>query len=206
MMIEAILIPLFVQVGLTFMLLFGMGVMRTRDVRSGSVDLRNVGLREPRWPASTTQYAYAFSNQFEVPVLFYVLVCRLIMTRHADLMFVILAWIFVITRIIQAGHPCHRQCGVVARPGVFGRCRRAARDVAHLRDPHSLRNLINPMTPAARLSAAIEALADIEARRRPAADALKDWGLSHRFAGSGDRAAIAASSTTRCAARPRLPT
>ena len=47
------------------------------------------------------------------------------------------------------------------------------------------------MTPGARLSAAIEALADIEARRRPAADALKDWGLSHRFAGSGDRAAIA---------------
>src|SRR5690348_2176432 len=47
------------------------------------------------------------------------------------------------------------------------------------------------MTPSARLSAAIEVLADIEARRRPAGDALKDWGLSHRFAGSGDRAAIA---------------
>src|SRR5258707_15605984 len=47
------------------------------------------------------------------------------------------------------------------------------------------------MTPAARLSAAIEVVADIEARHRPAADALKDWGLSHRFAGSGDRAALA---------------
>ncbi len=41
-----------------------------------------------------------------------------------------------------------------------------------------------------RLAAAIEVLEDIAARRRPAADALKDWGLSHRFAGSGDRAAI----------------
>jgi len=47
------------------------------------------------------------------------------------------------------------------------------------------------VTPSARLSAAIEVLADIEARRRPAADALKDWGLAHRFAGSSDRAAIA---------------
>ncbi|MBV9245094.1 MAG: RsmB/NOP family class I SAM-dependent RNA methyltransferase [Methylobacteriaceae bacterium] len=47
------------------------------------------------------------------------------------------------------------------------------------------------MTPSARLSAAIEVLADIEARRRPAADALKDWGLAHRFAGSKDRAAVA---------------
>jgi len=47
------------------------------------------------------------------------------------------------------------------------------------------------MTPAARVAAAIEVLADIEARRRPAVDALKDWGLARRFAGSGDRAAIA---------------
>jgi len=47
------------------------------------------------------------------------------------------------------------------------------------------------MTPAARIAAAIEVLSDIDARRRPAADALKDWGLSHRFAGSKDRAAIA---------------
>jgi 16S rRNA (cytosine967-C5)-methyltransferase len=47
------------------------------------------------------------------------------------------------------------------------------------------------MTPGARVSAAIEVLADIESRRRPASDALKDWGLSHRFAGSKDRAGIA---------------
>ena len=46
------------------------------------------------------------------------------------------------------------------------------------------------MTPAARAAAAIEVLTDIEARRRPATDAMKDWGLAHRFAGSGDRAAI----------------
>jgi len=43
----------------------------------------------------------------------------------------------------------------------------------------------------AHAAAAIEVLADLAARRRPAADALKDWGLSHRFAGSKDRAAIA---------------
>lgn len=41
-----------------------------------------------------------------------------------------------------------------------------------------------------RLEGAISVLADIDARKRPVADALKDWGLAHRFAGSGDRAAI----------------
>ena len=47
------------------------------------------------------------------------------------------------------------------------------------------------MTPAAHISAAIEVLDDVAKRRRPAAEALKDWGVAHRFAGSKDRAAIA---------------
>jgi 16S rRNA (cytosine967-C5)-methyltransferase len=41
-----------------------------------------------------------------------------------------------------------------------------------------------------RIAAAMEVLADIQTRHRPVAEALRDWGLSHRFAGSGDRAAI----------------
>lgn len=47
------------------------------------------------------------------------------------------------------------------------------------------------MTPAAKLAAAIEVFEALEADRRPAGDALKAWGLAHRFAGSGDRAGIA---------------
>jgi 16S rRNA (cytosine967-C5)-methyltransferase len=46
------------------------------------------------------------------------------------------------------------------------------------------------MTPAARLSAAIDIIGAIESQRVPAAQALKEWGTAHRFAGSGDRAAI----------------
>jgi 16S rRNA (cytosine967-C5)-methyltransferase len=41
-----------------------------------------------------------------------------------------------------------------------------------------------------RAQAAIEVLEDMATRKRPVANALKDWGLSHRFAGSRDRAAI----------------
>src|SRR3954463_1112131 len=47
------------------------------------------------------------------------------------------------------------------------------------------------MTPAARLSAAIDLIAAIDSQRVPAAKALKEWGTAHRYAGSGDRAAIA---------------
>ena len=45
-----------------------------------------------------------------------------------------------------------------------------------------------PMRLPGQLAAAIEVLADIEARHRPVSEALRDWGLSHRFAGAGDRA------------------
>ena len=46
------------------------------------------------------------------------------------------------------------------------------------------------MRDGARVAAAIEILTDLETRKRPAADAVKDWMLSHRFAGSKDRAEI----------------
>ncbi len=46
------------------------------------------------------------------------------------------------------------------------------------------------MRPGARIRAAIEVLEDIADNHRPASTALADWGRSHRFAGSGDRAAI----------------
>ena len=73
MTVQAILLPLFVEVILTFLLFFWMAALRTRDFSNGAVRPENVALREPNWPARTTQVANAFSNQCELPVLFYVL-------------------------------------------------------------------------------------------------------------------------------------
>lgn len=46
------------------------------------------------------------------------------------------------------------------------------------------------MPPGGRISAAMEVLAEMEKHHRPATEALRDWGRTHRFAGSSDRAAI----------------
>jgi 16S rRNA (cytosine967-C5)-methyltransferase len=46
------------------------------------------------------------------------------------------------------------------------------------------------MHDSGRISAAIDIVAEIEDRRRPAKLALKDWGTAHRFAGAKDRAWI----------------
>src|SRR3712207_1437951 len=73
MSIPFILAPLFVQVVLTFVLMFWMAGRRTVAIRGGVVHPRDVALREPNWPLPATQVANAYHNQLELPVLFYVL-------------------------------------------------------------------------------------------------------------------------------------
>lgn len=102
MSIRAILLPLFVEVALTLGLLLWLALARRGDIRSGATHPSKIALREPNWPTRTQQIAYSFSNQFELPVLFYVLTILEIITRHADLVFVVLAWVFVAMRLGQS--------------------------------------------------------------------------------------------------------
>jgi hypothetical protein len=103
MSVQAVLLPVFVLIGLAFALLMGMAVARTRSLRSGETRFEDVALREPNWSARATQIANCFSNQFEVPVLFYILIALALPLRHADLVIVVLSWVFVITRFVHAG-------------------------------------------------------------------------------------------------------
>ena len=102
MSIQAVLLPLFVEVALTFVLLYWMAYVRTRAIRIGEIKAQNIALREPNWPPGITQVGNAYHNQLELPVLFYVLTILSLVTRHADLLFVVLAWIFVASRIVHA--------------------------------------------------------------------------------------------------------
>jgi hypothetical protein len=97
-----ILAPLFVQVLLTFAVMFGMMVFRTSALQGGTTRFEDIAMREPNWPHRAALFGNSFSNQFELPVLFYVLTILAIFTKHADLLFVVLAWIFVLFRILQA--------------------------------------------------------------------------------------------------------
>jgi hypothetical protein len=117
MSLQAVLLPLFVEVILTFILMLQMGALRRADYSSGAVKADDIALREPRWPIRTTQAANAFSNQFELPVLFYVLTILAWVTRHAGIVFVVLAWIFVICRLLQAY--IHVTSNVVRYRGLF---------------------------------------------------------------------------------------
>jgi hypothetical protein len=101
MSIQAVLLPLFVQVVVTFVLLFWTGYLRVGAVRRGEVHPRDIALREANWGKRETQIANAYHNQLELPVLFFVLTILVIITRQADLLFVVLAWVFVLLRLLH---------------------------------------------------------------------------------------------------------
>jgi hypothetical protein len=102
MSIQAALLPLFVEVTFTFALLYWTGYLRSNALKTGAVKPRDIALREPNWPVPVAQIGNAYQNQLELPVLFYVLTILAWITRHADLLFVVMAWIFVALRLAHA--------------------------------------------------------------------------------------------------------
>ena len=103
MSVQMVLLPVFVLVGLTFALMFWMGAVRNKALASGQIRIKDVALNQPNWPDDATKVSNCFSNQFEMPVLFYVLIALALPLRHADLVIVLLSWVFVVTRYVHAG-------------------------------------------------------------------------------------------------------
>ncbi|HEV2563768.1 MAG TPA: MAPEG family protein [Microvirga sp.] len=102
MNITAILLPVYVQVGLTFILLLWLGNSRVGRLRSGEVKVKDIALGERNWPSRLLQIQNAYHNQFELPVLFYVLVALALFTRKADMLLVVMSWMFVTSRLVHA--------------------------------------------------------------------------------------------------------
>ncbi len=103
MSIQMVLLPVLVQIGLTFALLLTMTTARTSALSSRETSIKDIALGQPNWPKRATQVGNCFRNQFEVPVLFYVLIALALPLRHADFLIVLLSWVFVVTRFVHAG-------------------------------------------------------------------------------------------------------
>jgi len=102
MSITSVLLPVYVQVALTVILLLWMGSARLGTLRAGEVKVRDIALGERNWPTRILQISNAYHNQFEIPVLFYVLVVLALFTRKADMLFVVMSWMFVTSRLVHA--------------------------------------------------------------------------------------------------------
>jgi len=102
MSISAVILPVLVLVGLTLILLFALGRSRLSVLRAGEVKVRDIALGERVWPKRILQLQNAYHNQFELPVLFYALVALALITRKADMIFVVMSWMFVVSRLVHA--------------------------------------------------------------------------------------------------------
>ena len=101
MSVQMVLLPVFVLVGLTFALLLWMATARTRALTEPGNQPQ--GYRIGPAELAQTQIGNCFSNQFEMPLLFYILIALALPLRHADLVIVLLSWVFVVTRFAHAG-------------------------------------------------------------------------------------------------------
>ena len=97
-----LLLPVFVQVGLTFFLAFWMARERIGALARREVAMGDIALGQKAWPERTAQVANAYCNQFELPTLFYAVVAFALITSRADIVQLLLAWIFVATRLVHA--------------------------------------------------------------------------------------------------------
>jgi hypothetical protein len=103
MSVQWVLLPVFVLVGLAFFLLLWMATARGQALKGQETSLKDVALGQAKWPTRTAQIGDCFSNQFEIPVLFYILIALALPLRHADLFIVLMSWVFVVLRFIHAG-------------------------------------------------------------------------------------------------------
>jgi hypothetical protein len=102
MTVPVVLLPVFVLVLLTLILALWMGYERNRVVYSREVKIKDIALTKENWPEQAKKVSNAYHNQYELPVLFYVLTAFALITKKADLIFLVLSWVFVISRLVHA--------------------------------------------------------------------------------------------------------
>ncbi|MCX7309523.1 MAG: MAPEG family protein [Afipia sp.] len=103
MSVQMVLAPVFALVFLIFAVMFGLFRVRTRAVMTKEVRVSQVALGQDAWPAKATQIGNTYTNLFEMPVLFFALIAFALPLRQADLVIVLLSWVFVVLRYLHAG-------------------------------------------------------------------------------------------------------
>lgn len=94
--------PVLAQVLLTLSMLIVLGARKAKAVKTGAVDRKQAALNNRAWPEDVVKVSNNIANQFEVPVLFYVLSLVLYSINAVDIVAIVLAWVFVLSRFAHA--------------------------------------------------------------------------------------------------------
>ena len=96
-----LLLAVWVQGAMALALLWLVGAIRLPLVASGKVSIGAIALSREPWPDREKQASNAFDNQFQLPVLFFV-ACGAALFFGPGVLEVVLAWVFVLSRIVHA--------------------------------------------------------------------------------------------------------
>ncbi|WLD58575.1 MAPEG family protein [Salinispirillum sp. LH 10-3-1] len=94
--------PVLAQVLLTISMFGLLGWRKAQALKAGGIDLKAVKLNNNAWPDSVVQVGNNINNQFETPVLFYILAVALFMLGAVDTVVIALAWLYVGLRVAHA--------------------------------------------------------------------------------------------------------
>lgn len=97
-----IFLPAIVQILLTMSVFLGLAFAKSKAVKAGEVDEERRALHDDAWPDSVIKFNNNIRNQFELPVLFYVLCIILWAVNSTNIIVHALAWLFVASRIVHA--------------------------------------------------------------------------------------------------------
>ena len=97
-----ILLPVLAHVFLTMVMYGALTIAKAKAVKSGLVNADRRALHDDAWPESVMKINNNIRNQFEVPVLFYVLAILLWQLHEAGVLAQSLAWLFVASRFLHA--------------------------------------------------------------------------------------------------------
>ena len=103
MMRDWIFVPVIIQVFLTLFVYLRLMQVKKRAAAEGRVDRTRVALRDDAWPDYVIQVNNNIRNQFELPVLFYVLATVLWLLDSVHGVAIAASTVFVLSRIVHAG-------------------------------------------------------------------------------------------------------
>lgn len=98
---DLIFLPVLAHVALVFMLYIYLGIVKSRAVKEGSVDRKKAALDPKAWPVSVVKVLNNLGNQFESPVIFYIISIIYYLTNNVDSFLISIMSIYVLTRYMH---------------------------------------------------------------------------------------------------------
>ena len=99
---STILLPMLIQISLTLFIFILLGIRKTSAIKAGGVDREQTALDNSAWPVQVVKVSNNIANQFQSPILFYILCAMFYLTDTVTMVIYVLAWIYSITRILHA--------------------------------------------------------------------------------------------------------